>query len=467
MSPVDAAWYHIDGPVNFAVVTAMLLTRKPLDVEQVKAVFRARLAGFDRFHQRVVETGFPIATPQWEDMGDFDLAQQIHHIALPEPRDRSALAALVGDLASQPLDRDRPLWQAWVVDDVDGGSAMILRIHHCMADGTATLEIGRALLDASPGRRGEFEPPPAASHRPRSGVPGFAWMLALVDRAGHGMLATTEAAVDAVWHPRRTMEKVASALDGATMLFSELLKPSDPQSPLKGEFGLPKSVAWSEPVALKDVKAIGAPSGAKVNDVLIAAMTGALRGYLRKRGIDVDRTTVRAMVPVDLRPAGGGQALGNAFGLVMLELPISSRRAADRLRLTKARMDALKRSPEPVAVLALFDLFGRGPKAIGDFAVDLFERKASVVMTNVAGPGQGVYLAGVPIDRMTFWVPHPGRQLGMGISILSYKGAATLALIADAHLVPDPDAIIVGFQREFGRMLRAVRRARAVAAVGD
>jgi WS/DGAT/MGAT family acyltransferase len=267
-----------------------------------------------------------------------------------------------------------------------------------------------------------------------------------------------ETALDAVRHPKQVFDKVALIVDGASMLVTELLKRPDPASPLKGDFGLQKRVAWSEPVALADVKAVGAPSGAKINDVLVAAMTGALRTYLRKRGIDVNHTTVRAMVPVDLRPPGRGAELGNEFGLVILELAVSSRDARTRLRLTKARMDALKRSPEAVAIMALFDLFGRGPKVIEDFAVDLFGSKASVVMTNVAGPQDPLYLAGVPIDRFMFWVPHPGKQLGMGISILSYKGAATLAVIADAHLVPDPDAITTEFNREFGRMLKLVRR---------
>ena len=127
-------------------------------------------------------------------------------------------------------------------------------------------------------------------------------------------------------------------------------------------------------------------------------------------------------------------------------------------------MDALKRSPEPVAIMALFNLFGRAPKAVEDFAVELFGSKASVVMTNVAGPQRTLYLAGVPIDRFTFWVPHPGRQLGMGISIMSYAGQATLAVIADARLVPDPEAITVGFNREFARMLKAVRCPRETSA---
>jgi WS/DGAT/MGAT family acyltransferase len=211
-------------------------------------------------------------------------------------------------------------------------------------------------------------------------------------------------------------------------------------------------------VALADVKAIGAPLGAKINDVLVAAMTGALRHYLRGRGVDVDGMTVRAMVPVDLRPPGRASELGNEFGLVILELAIGARDPLARLRRTKAHMDELKRSPEAVAILALFNIFGHTPKAVEDLAVQLFGSKASVVMTNVAGPQEPLYLAGVPIERVMFWVPHPGKELGMGISILSYKGQATLAVIADAHLVPDPEAITERFRREFASMQAAVRR---------
>jgi WS/DGAT/MGAT family acyltransferase len=455
MSPVDAAWYHMDGPVNFAMITGIMLTREPLAFEKVKAVYRQGLASFDRFRQRVVEAGFPVATPHWEDMPDFDIGQQLHHIALPEPRDRGTLAGLISDLASTPLDHARPLWQVHVVDDVDGGSALIMRIHHCIGDGTAAMVVCNELFGTTPDAP-RPEPPATTRENGRSDdllAPAFA----PIGKAVRLAVDTARTTFDAVAHPTQLFAKARLVLEGASMLAAELLKSPDPRSPLKGSFGLEKRVAWSEPVALADVKAIGATAGAKINDVLVAATTGALRTYLRRRGVDVDQVGVRAIVPVDLRPPARALELGNEFGLVILELPLQARRSRDRLRLTKQRMDALKRSPEPVAILALFDLFGRGPKAAGDLAVDLFGSKASLVMTNVAGPQRTVHLAGVPVDRLMFWVPHPGRQLGMGISILSYKGEATLAVVADAHLVPDPEAITSAFGREFARMSKAAR----------
>jgi WS/DGAT/MGAT family acyltransferase len=402
MSAADAAWFHNDGPANLAIVMGVVLTKKPLDFDRVRKIYSERLMSFDRFRQRVVETGFPMATPHWQDMPHFNIDQHLHHIALAAPHDHGALIRLVNDLASMPLDRSLPLWQAYVVDDVDGGSALITRCHHCMADGTAMMTVTQRLFDPPPGAK------PLAAPRARGGRVGGG--------AGKGLFAP---AIELIADAARDAIALAG---GAGMLVGELLRADDPRSPLKGEFVLGKHVAWSKLVAIRDIKVIGKRHDAKVNDVLVAAMTGALRSYLKGRGIDVNHTTVRAMVPVDLRPPERIGQLGNEFGLVLLDLAVTKARADHRLALTKARMDALKRSPEPLATKALLNLLGRGPKLLEDVSNDLFGRKASVVMTNVVGPREVLYLAGVPIERI---------------------------------LVPDPEAITREFNREFQKMLKS------------
>ncbi len=435
MSPADAAWFHNDGAANLAVVMGVVLTRQPLDFDRVRTIYRERLATFDRFRQRVVETGFPMATPHWQDMPDFDIDRHVHHIALAAPHDEAALVRLVNDIASMPLDHALPLWQVYVVDDVAGGCAVITRAHHCMADGTAMMTVTQRLFDPAPGAK----PLPAPRARGASVGGGSQGLFApVIDRV-------TDAARDA-----------AALVGGAGMLMREMLRADDPPSPLKGKFVPGKHVAWSKPVAIADIKAIGQRYDAKVNDVLVAAMTGALRTYLKRQGIDVNNTTVRAMVPVDLRPPERIGQLGNEFGLVLLDLAVTKARADQRVALTKARMDALKRSPEPLATKALLSLLGRGPKLLEDVSNDLFGRKASLVMSNVVGPGEVLYLAGVPIDRILPWAPHPGKQLGMAVSILSYNGMASLTVICDAHLVPDPEAITNEFNREFEKLLKGV-----------
>ena len=127
MAPVDAAWFHMDGMANPAVVTSMALTRTPLDFRRVVALYAHRLQAFPRFRQRVVEHGLPVASPHWQDMDDFDIERHLHHVALPAPGNREALAELLGDIASTPLDPRLPLWQVHVIDGVDGGSALVTR----------------------------------------------------------------------------------------------------------------------------------------------------------------------------------------------------------------------------------------------------------------------------------------------------------------------------------------------------
>ncbi len=448
LSPADAAWLHNDGPVNQAIMTGVLLTKKPLDFATVRAVYQERLQGFPRFRQRVVEGGLGIATPYWEDMPHFDIDQHLHHIALAAPHDETALRALVSDITSTPLDHAQPLWQVHIVDGVAGGSAVVMRCHHCIADGTGMMAVANRLFDAEPGpwTPSMTSPMPVASN-------------------GTGFMAMADAVIHAAAHPRQAINHAAAVIGGTGMLIGELLKKDDPQSPLKGEFGLGKRVAWSHPVAIADVKAIGARHDAKVNDVLVAAMTGALRSYLAGRGIDVNNTTVRAMVPVDLRAPEDAEQLGNAFGLVVLELAITKAGANQRLTVTKERMDALKRSPEPVAARALLEVLGRVPKALEDFSNNLFGKKASLVMTNVVGPRETLHLAGVPITRMLAWAPHPGKQLGMAISILSYNGMATLTVISDSHLLPDPERIAEHFNEEFQGMLSGKPKTTAKPAV--
>ncbi|WP_395702818.1 wax ester/triacylglycerol synthase family O-acyltransferase [Aquabacterium sp.] len=433
MSPTDAAWLHMDGRVNPAIVNGMLLTRQPLDIARVREVCRRRLLGFERFRQRVVETGLAVPTPHWRTV-PVDLDHHLRHVALPPPHDAAALRRLASALASTPLDPDAPLWQWTLVDRVGRGSALIMRYHHCIGDGSAMMAVAQKLFDAEPqavapagSAAAAAVPVPAA---PQAGRP-------LVDEA----LAT--------------LGQVAS---GIGALVGDLLKTDDPRSPLKGEFGMRQRVSWSRPLSLRAIKAVAAQADAKVNDVLVAALAGALREYVQQRGVDIARQSLRAMVPVDLRPPERRGQLGNEFGLVILDLPVGEARRARRLAEAKARMDQLKQSTEAGAMRVLLTLFGHGPKLLQDMASALFGAKVSLVMTNVVGPREPHRFAGVPLDRVVFWVPHPGDDMGMGVSILSYAGRVSLGVMTDARLVPDPEHLTTLFEREFAALLREARR---------
>jgi WS/DGAT/MGAT family acyltransferase len=211
-------------------------------------------------------------------------------------------------------------------------------------------------------------------------------------------------------------------------------------------------VAWTDPIELPEVKTVSKALGCSVNDMLLAAVTGALHDYLRDKGEKTEGVEVRALVPVNLRGEGDGESLGNRFGIVAVELPVGLENPLARLNEVNRRMAALKNSLEPPVTLGLLTALGYAPQFVQNRLFDLLLSRASAVMTNVPGPQHPLYLAGAPIKQIMFWVPQSG-DIGMGVSILSFNGHVQFGLMTDAAMVPDPQAIIDRFKPEFEQLL--------------
>jgi WS/DGAT/MGAT family acyltransferase len=238
--------------------------------------------------------------------------------------------------------------------------------------------------------------------------------------------------------------------DIARELVQALALPDDPPSLLRGKLGVSKRVAWAPPLDLEEVKAVGRACDCTVNDVLMATAAGALRDYMIERGEHVEGMTLRATVPVNLRPLEHARKLGNHFGLVFLDLPVGISNPIRRLEHVAECMHQLKNSRQAIVAYGLLAALGMAP--VQELALDLFSRKATTVATNVPGPQQPLYLAGGKIREMMFWVPQTG-SIGIGMSILSYNGKVHFGLISDAKLVPDPDGVIRRFAVEFEKLL--------------
>jgi WS/DGAT/MGAT family acyltransferase len=213
-----------------------------------------------------------------------------------------------------------------------------------------------------------------------------------------------------------------------------------------------KRVAWADPLPLDEVKTLGRALGASINDLLLACVTGALRSYLLEHGDRVGGVTLRALVPVNLRPLDKAYRLGNQFGLVFLDLPIGIENPIERLYAVRANMAALKDSFQPVLALGLLAAMGAGPKILQETLLVALARNATAVMTNVPGPQTPLWLAGARLDGLMFWVPQSG-DIGMGVSIISYNGAVQFGVIADEGLCPDPDRIAERFRAEFEKLV--------------
>lgn len=449
LSPVDAAWLHMDRPTSMAMITGVMTFDEPLDIDRFKEVLAHRLLQHERFRQRIREPRLALGLPSWETDPHFDLNAHVHHIALPRPGDITVLQTLVGDLMSTPLDFTKPLWQLHVVDDSRGGGALICRLHHCIADGLALVQVLLAM--ARPDREASRRLPEIEA-RPADGL--LTRLLKPITEATRDAGVLVQGGVEMLLNPARMLIPAKVAADGTAALGRLLLMPPDSKTLFRGPCGVAKRAVWSEPIPLAAVKAISRCFGCTINDLLLAAVAGALRRYLEERGQPTEQLNIRAMVPVNLRRPEEMDTLGNRFGLVILSLPVGVRDPQSRLAVLKQRMDYIKQTPEAVVTFGILNTIGLTPVQVEKIIVDIFAAKVSAVMTNVPGPREPLYLAGSQITSLMFWVPAPG-DISMGLSILSYAGNVMVGVATDAGLIPDPEAIVAGFHAELAEMCRA------------
>ncbi len=461
MSPVDVAWLSMEEPTNLMMVNAVIAFDRPLDVERVRQVLRYRWLRYRRFRQRVVQPRLPLLRPYWEDDPHFDLELHLQRVALPAPGDRAALQEMVSDLMSGPLDFSRPPWKFYLIENYGRGCALMGRLHHCLADGMALVAVLLALTEMVPGAL-----PPVVEANGQTpegdgalgGLSG-SWEALQLRTAGlveKGIDAGRRAIVEGLesyLNNDRPRQLAEFGFDYTHALSKLVLRAPDPPTIYRGPLGVAKRVAWSRPLPLSEVKAMRRATGATVNDLMTTAVTGGLRRYLEARGEAT--ADFRAVVPVNLRGPREMGDLGNRFGLVFLDLPVSTVPIRERLDTIRFRMEALKHSQEAPVSMDVLAAIGFSAQAVQDAVVRLIGTKATAVLTNVPGPPIPLYLAGQPIDSLMFWVPQSGR-LGLGLSILSYAGHVYVGVATDAGLVPDPDEILLGFYAEYDGLLGLV-----------
>lgn len=456
MSNVDTAWLRMEQPNNLMMITGVFVFDQPLDFDRFSATLEQRFLCFDRFRQRVVETrrGY-----RWEADPHFDIANHLHHIALPAPGDQAALQDLVSDLMSMPLDFSKPLWQFHLVEGYQGGTAWICRLHHCIGDGIGLMRVLLSMADQSPDAAWQPPEEPAEAQRSRSPwriITGPATAAIGATRRMTG--AVVSGGIDLVSNPSQAMDYARFGTETTMALGRLLLLPPDPKTIFKGPLEVPKRAVWSQPISLPQVKAIGRATGSTVNDVLLSAVAGALRRYAETHSQEVEGLNVRGVIPVNLRQESAKIELGNRFGLFFLSLPLGIDDPLDRLFEVKRRMDDLKGSQEAVVVFGILNAIGMAPSEIENLVITIFGAKATAVMTNVPGPRQPIYFAGAAVREMMFWVPQSGH-LGLGVSIFSYNDQVWLGVATDQSLTPDPETIVAYYGQEIDHLYALTQQA--------
>jgi hypothetical protein len=396
----DAARLFMSTRANPMVVTAVLELEGRLPEVELREIVRDRILVHERFRNRIHVPLLPLRAPHWDDDTSFDLDRHVTRTALGHGEE---LSHLVSELASRPLDPRHPRWHLWLVDRAGAGSALVLRIHHAIADGVALLGV---LFGVSDEGAGTWVPPTIV---PPSKTPPD--------------------------------EDIASR---ALSLARTLARRPDAPPALAGRLGTKKRVAWTTPLDLARVREAAHAARARVNDFVLAALTGALRLWLARHA-SLTTDAIHALVPVAL--PGDGAELRNHYASVFVPLPVHVASRTDRIRLIGEAMQDARAHGGLSMGRTLVGVAGALGGRLEQAGVRYFATKASLVASNVPGPPVKLHLGGHTIDSIVFASPAPG-SIALSASVFSYAGALRLTIYADARLVPDARAITHDFEAE-------------------
>jgi diacylglycerol O-acyltransferase len=438
LSPLDASFLDAedgDRHASLAIASIAVADGPAPTQAELAAAIRGRLPLVRRYRQKVRRVPFNLGRPVWVDDPDFDLDFHLRRTALPAPGDDAALARLVGRVMTQRLDRERPLWEDWIIEGLpEGRWALLSKVHHCMVDGVTGNQLYRLICDTTP------EPAPGAADRWRPRPDGGSVDLTL---DALGQLARVpfdqmRLLARAARSPGSLAGQTRDTLRGLTAL-AEAFIPGTPTS-LSGPLGRARRYAVAR-APLAGITAIAKAYGVTVNDVYLAAVAGAFRRLLLARGEEPAPDAVRSLVPVNVR-APGDDTIDNRLSSMLLLLPVEVADPAERLDTVHRRIMALRTSREIETGAALMALADREPFAAVAFgirtALRIPQRAIVTVTTNVPGPREQLYLLGRPIREILPYVPIAER-MRIGVSVFTYGGQAAFGITTDFAAVPEAD----------------------------
>jgi WS/DGAT/MGAT family acyltransferase len=438
LTGLDASFLHLeDSAAHMHVAGVMIFEGPPPPYEDLLEAIDRRLGLVPRYRQRLAFVPLGQGRPRWVDDPHLNLRYHVRSTALPSPGDEDQLKELAGRVFAQQLDRDKPLWEIWLVDGLEGDRfAMLSKTHHALVDGISGVDIMSVLFDTS---RDPAAPTDTGDRWLPRPLPSPVQLLgeALVERATvPGELARSVRAV--LRGPRRVAESVRDAAVGVGAMAWAGLNPAPP-TPYNRSIGPHRRFTWVR-ANLEDVKAIKNELGGTVNDVVLATIAGALGKHLRRRGQNTDGLELKAMVPVSVRADVERGALGNRVAAMMAPLPVWCQEPVARLDIVREELKGLKSGGQAVGAQVLTELSGFAPTTVMAQASRVMARQRffNLVITNVPGPQIPLYLAGRKLVDPFPMVPLAKNQ-ALGVALLSYAGRINFGLVGDYDLMWDLD----------------------------
>ncbi|RST13388.1 wax ester/triacylglycerol synthase family O-acyltransferase [Streptomyces sp. WAC05374] len=443
LAPLDLAFWHLetaDHPMHLGALARF--DPGPGDPGDVLDLLRERAAAIPRLRMRVRDVLLPVGGAAWSVDKDFDVRRHVRHVPLPgDPPDVTAGATrLAGELMERPLERGRPPWEMYLLTGAPGGPfAVLVKLHHALADGMRAVAIGAGIFDEIAGAR------TAAGRRRTRPVPPRSWLP--------GPLNVADAA-------RGRLEEFGRALGvGASVVRASRLDPRGTPALTAGSSGTRRLATVD--LDLEEVRRVRRFAGGTANDVLLAVTAGALRHWMLERGERPPTADPRALVPVSRRRPGGAPGPGNTFSAYLLDLPLSDPDPLDRLHSVRRRMDRNKAAGPTRGAGAVAVLADQLPPLAHRFGAPLAQGAArmlfDVLVTNVPLPRSTLSLGGCPLRAL-----HPMAPLARGqalaVAMSPYGGQVHIGLVADGKAVPDVDRLAHAMADELAELVKLTRR---------
>lgn len=459
LSPLSAAFLlaeNMDEDASMAISSTAVFEGPAPTQEELMAHVRGRLPLMPKFRQVVRSVPFDLGAPLWVDDPDFELAWHVRRTAVPAPGSEAEVNRLIARVMSQRMDRNRPLWEYWVVEGLSGGRwALIQKVHHCVVDGVSGTEMYNVVFDTTPEPRpaapDTWVPSPAPNTTALAGA--AALELALLPVAGARALGSL------VRNPSSLARQTVQAARGGLSLSGALLPVTT--TSVAGPSGKQRRYR-STGVDLADVAEIRAAFSVSVNDVALAAITAGFRDLLLSRGEEPAAHAVRSLVPVSVREPGDEAIPDNQVSLLLPYLPVEVDGPRERLRAVHQRIREAASSGEAQAGVAFTSVLGYEPflpVAIGlRLAFRVPQHMLATVTTNVPGPRSTIYALGRRCEAIVPWVPI-SSNIRIGLAMFSYAGRLTFGVTSDRRTTPDVDVLVHGIEDGLAELLAAARAA--------
>jgi diacylglycerol O-acyltransferase len=430
-----------DRNVSLAIGGIGVIDGAAPNYEQFKAVLAERVKSIPRCTQMLRTQPFDLGSPQWVDDPAFDISRHVRRIAVPRPGDDTELFQVVADVLERRLDRDRPLWECWVIEGLKGNRwAILMKVHHCMADGISAIRILARLCDevdgdvfARPvakraGRRPHLTPVPERA--PRSNPLNDLW------RTATGITST-----------------VARTLNGATEIAAGLLRPTTGSSLVGPVTSMRRYRSVRVPLA--DAERVCRKFDVTINDVALAAITEGYRSVLLHRGEEPRPDSLRTLVPVSVRPPDSADQPGNRISIMLPYLPVDEDDPIQQLRAVHSRLTRTKHGGQRQAGSMAVSMTGFVPFVLSSWLIRLLarlpQRGIVTLATNVPGPHRRLEMMGRTVSRL-LPIPPIALQLRSGVAVMSYADDLVFGITADYDAGADIDELADGIKLGVARL---------------